>query len=322
MQMSDYMSKNNKISVVIPCYHCADFLRELYRRLIACLEQITGQFEIIFVNDASPAGDWDVIKELASRDRRVKGINLSRNFGQHYAITAGLDCCDGQWVVVMDGDLQDTPEEIKKLYDKTAEGYDIVVGKRENRQDPLIVRITSKWFYVVFNYLTGQNLDNKISNFGIYSRKVIEHVRQFRESDRSFGLLVMLVGFSRLEVGVEHARRASGRSSYSLKSRFNLALEHILSHSNKPLMLAIQTGFLISSMSFVYACWLIIRYFFNAHVASGWTSLMVSLFFLSGLIIMVIGIVGLYIGKIYNEVKHRPLYIIKETTTPTDSINV
>lgn len=320
--MSNYMSKNNKISVVIPCYRCADCLHELYQRLVACLEQITGRFEMIFVNDASPERDWEVIKELAGRDGRVKGINLSRNFGQHYAITAGLDYCDGDWVVVMDGDLQDRPEEIKKLYEKASDGYEIVVGKRENRKDPLIVRTTSKLFYMVFNYLTGQKLDNKISNFGIYSRKVIESVRQFRESDRSFGLLVTLVGFPRLEVGVDHSPRASGKSSYSFKSRLKLALEHIISHSNKPLLLAIQMGFFISSISLVYGCWLIIRYFFNSHVASGWTSLMVSLFFLSGLIIMVTGIVGLYIGKIYNEVKNRPLYIVQETTPPIERISV
>lgn len=322
MQMSNYMSKNNKISVVIPCYCCADCLHELYQRLVACLEQITSRFEIVLVNDASPERDWEVIKELADGDRRVKGINLSRNFGQHYAITAGLDYCDGDWVVVMDGDLQDQPEEIKKLYDKTAAGYEIVVGKRENRKDPFIIKLTSQWFYAVFNYLTGQKLDNKISNFGIYSRKVIENVRQFRESDRSFGLLVTLVGFPRMEVSVNHSRRASGKSSYSFKSRLKLAMEHIISHSNKPLLLAIQTGFFISSVSLIYGCWLIIRYFFNADVASGWTSLMVSLFFLSGLIIMVIGIVGLYIGKIYNEVKNRPLYIVQETTPPIESISV
>lgn len=308
------MSKSNKISVVIPCYNCADSLVELYKRLVLCLEQITNEFAIIFVNDASPSQDWQIIKELANKDNRVIGLNLSRNFGQHYAITAGLDYCNADWVVVMDGDLQDKPEEIKKLFDKTSEGYDIIVGKRENRKDSFIVKLTSKLFYMVFNYLTGQKLDNKVANFGIYSRRVIDNVRKLKELDRSFGLLVTLVGFSRLEIEIDHSFRASGESSYSFSSRLKLAIDHILSHSNKPLILAVQTGFIISSLSVIYAFWLFIRYFISSHVADGWTSLMVSLFFLSGLIIVVIGMVGLYVGKIYSEVKDRPLYIIKETT--------
>ena len=309
------MRKNNKISVVIPCYNCADFLIDLHRRLVLCLEQITEQFEIIFVNDASPERDWQIIEELAGKDNRVTGINLSRNFGQHYAITAGLDYCSGDWVVVMDGDLQDRPEEIKKLFEKISDGYEIIVGKRESRKDSLIVRMTSKLFYLVFNYLTGQKFDNKVANFGIYSKRVIDNVKKLKEADRSFGLLVSLVGFSKLETEVDHSKRTSGKSAYSFRSRFNLAFDHILSHSNKPLILAVQVGFVISSLSLIYAVWLIIRYFINSHVADGWTSLMVSLFFLSGLIIVVTGMVGLYVGKIYNEVKNRPIYIIKEITT-------
>jgi glycosyltransferase involved in cell wall biosynthesis len=316
------MSINNKISVIIPCYNCADCLVELHKRLVHCLEQITEKFEIIFVNDASPSKDWQIIKELADKDSRVAGLNLSRNYGQHCAITAGLDYCNGDWIVVMDGDLQDKPEEIKNFFEKTAEGYDIVVGKRENRKDSFIVKLTSKLFYLVFNYLTEQKLDNKVANFGIYSRRVIDNVKKLRELDRSFGLLVTLVGFSRLEIDVDHSYRASGESSYSFNSRLKLAVDHILSHSNKPLILAVQTGFIISSLSLFYAFWLIIRYFISSHVADGWTSLMVSLFFLSGLIIVVIGMVGLYIGKIYSEVKNRPLYIVKETTQPDEKISI
>lgn len=318
VQMSNYMRKNDKISVVIPCYKCADFLSELHRRLVLCLEQITETFEIIFVNDASPETDWQIIEKLASKDKRVTGINLSRNFGQHYAITAGLDYCSGDWIVVMDGDLQDKPEEVRKLYEKTSKGYEIIVGKRENRKDSFLVKLTSRLFYVVFNYLTGQKFDNKVANFGIYSKRVIDNVRKLKEADRSFGLLVSLVGFPKLEMDVEHAERNSGESAYSFRSRLNLAFDHILSHSNKPLILSIQTGFLISSLSLLYALWLIIRYFISSHVADGWTSLMVSLFFLSGLIIMVTGMVGLYVGKIYKEVKNRPLYIVKEITSGKD----
>jgi dolichol-phosphate mannosyltransferase len=279
------------------------------------LERITKEFEIILVNDASPENDWEIIKQLAAKDSSVLGINLSRNFGQHCAITAGLDHCNGDWIVVMDGDLQDRPEEIPRLYAKAQEGYDVVVGRRIDRKDSFVVRLTSKLFYVVFNYLTDQKLDNSVANLGIYSKKVISNVRKLKESDRSFGLLVIWAGFSRFELDIDHSHRAAGESSYSFGSRFKMAIDHILSHSNKPLILAIQGGFSISFFALLYALWLIARYFINAHVVDGWTSLMVSLYFLSGLIVVVVGIVGLYVGKIYTEAKNRPLYIVKDTTS-------
>ena len=212
----------------------------------------------------------------------------------------------------MDCDLQDQPEEIAKLYKEAQKGFDVVVGVRKDRQDSFLKKTTSKLFYVVFNYLTEQKLDNKVANFGIYSKKVIDSVKKLKEKDRSFGLLVTLVGFKRSEIEINHSPREVGNSAYNFSSRLNLAIEHILSHSNKPLILAIHTGFSISLFSVIYIIWLFAKYFIYGNIADGWTSLMISLFFLSGLIIIVIGIVGLYIGKIYDEVKNRPLYIIDE----------
>ena len=172
-------NNNIEISVVAPAYKCSECIEELYTRLIVSLAKITNSFEIIFVNDGSPDNDWGVIKKLAISDKRVKGINLSRNFGQHYAITAGLDYAVGNWVVVMDCDLQDQPEEIGKLYNKALEGFDIVVGVRENRKDNFFKKITSALFYVIFNYFTDQKLNNKVANFGIYSKQVIENIKKF-----------------------------------------------------------------------------------------------------------------------------------------------
>lgn len=302
------------ISVVIPVYKAEDCMHELYRRLKMSLETITQNFEIILVEDCGGDRSWEIIRELAGKDNKVKGIKLSRNFGQHYAITAGLDFAKGDWIIVMDCDLQDQPEEIIKLYNKTREGYDIVLGKRADRKDRFFIKATSKLFYVVFNYLTEQKIDYGIANFGIYAQNVIKHVRNYKEMDRSFGLLVSLVGFSKAEIDVEHAQRLSGKSSYNFSKRLNLAIDHILSHSNKPLMLALKMGFLFSAIALVCAIWLSIRVLFLSDVVSGWTSLIVSLFFLSGLIICVIGMVGIYVGKIYNEVKKRPLYIIDQMT--------
>lgn len=305
---------NVHISVVIPVYGCSECLEMLYQRLSHSLSHLTRDFEIILVNDASPDDSWATIQVLAKSDNRIKGVNLSRNFGQHYAIAAGLNYAQGDWVVVMDCDLQDQPEEIIKLYNKAMEGYDQVVGVRENRQDKFFTKLSSKLFYVIFNYLSDNMLDNRVANFGIYTKKVINNVKKYKEKDRSFGLLVALTGFKRAELPIEHAQRPKGESSYNFNKRLALAIDHILSHSNKPLMLAVKTGFLCSLLSSFYTIWLVLKYIIWSQQVEGWTSVMVSLFFLSGLIVSVTGMVGIYIGKIYNEVKERPLYIIDETT--------
>jgi len=302
-----------KISVVSPIYGCKECLFELYDRLVKTLSQITENFEIILVNDACPQGSWERIVLLCAKDPRVKGINLSRNFGQHYAITAGLDHAEGDWVVVMDCDLQDRPEEIIKLYNKALDGYDIVFGRRAQRQDSFIKRFGSMAFNRVLEYFTETKHDNSIANFGIYAHKVIETINRYREHSRDFLLFAQQVGFKKAEIDIEHAPRAYGESSYNFSKLFRLAIDSIISHSNKPLRLSIQLGFFIALTSIIYAGWLVIRYFFYHTPAEGWTSLMVSMFFMFGLLFAIIGIVGLYIGKIFDEVKRRPLYLIQET---------
>ncbi|AFL67647.1 glycosyltransferase family 2 protein [Sulfurospirillum barnesii] len=302
-----------KISVVSPVYGCKESLFELYERLVASLSQISNQFEIIFVNDACPQGSWERIVMLCARDERVKGINLSRNFGQHYAITAGLDHAKGEWVVVMDCDLQDRPEEIIKLYNTARDGYDIVFGRRVERQDSFFKRLGSRAFNKVLEYFTDSKHDNSIANFGIYSQKVVQTINRYREHSRDFLLFAQMVGFKKIEIDIEHASRTYGSSSYNLSKLFKLAIDSIVSHSNKPLRLSIQLGFFIALGSLMYASWLVLRYFFYGTTTEGWTSLMVSMFFMFGLLFAIIGIVGLYIGKIFDEVKRRPLYIIEET---------
>ena len=302
------------ISVVTPVYGSQLDLKTLYTRLVDSISKITNKFELIMINDASPDDAWDVIQNLAKNDERVCGINLSRNFGQHQAIAAGLEYVKGDWCVVMDCDLQDRPEEIEKLYKKTLEGYDIVVGKRMNRKDSFFKRITSKLFYIVFNYLTKKKLDNKVANFGIYSKNVIDAIKSFKEKDRSFGLLAIWVGFKRAEIEIKHGDRGVGGSGYNFRKRMDMAVNHILSHSDRPLKLSIKLGLMISFLSLFYAVFLICRVLLLGTNVAGWASVMVSLFFLSGLMMMIMGMVGLYVGKIYEEVKKRPLYIISDKT--------
>ena len=306
------MDRPVKISVVSPVYGCRECLGALCERVAATLAPIADDFEIILVNDACPQGSWEHIQALARQDPRIKGINLSRNFGQHYAITAGLDHVQGDWVVVMDCDLQDKPEEIGKLYAKAREGYDIVFGQRVERQDSFFKRLSSRLFYWVLEYFTDTEHDKTIANFGIFSRQVIETVNRFREQNRSFPLFVKIAGFKRTQIPVEHDDRLYGKSSYNFSKLVNLAIDSIVAHSNKPLRLFIQLGFFIALGSMLYACWLFLSFFLYGDIAEGWTSLMVSMFFMFGLLFGILGILGLYIGKIFDEVKGRPLYIIQE----------
>ncbi|HET7616297.1 MAG TPA: glycosyltransferase family 2 protein [Bacillales bacterium] len=308
------MNTNNlELSVVTPVYKGEPCLFELYERLKNTLSTLTDDFEIIFVNDASPDQSWNVICHLASIDDCVKGVDLSRNFGQHYAITAGLDYAKGLWTVVMDCDLQDQPEEIPKLYRKAQEGYDVVFGRRLERRDRFWKKWTSRLFYKIYDYFTDNKSDTTIANFSICSRKVIDGFRNLREQNRSFPLFIKWMGFRSASVNIEHSERPRGKSSYTFRKLVNLAIDGIVSQSNKPLKLSIKFGFMISFASFVYGLYLMYRYFFLFQPVPGWTSVMVSLYFIAGLVFANFGVLGLYIGKIFDEVKNRPLYIVQDT---------
>lgn len=302
------------ISIVIPVYGCCSSLNHLYERLKASLSNISNNFEIIMINDASPDDSWTAISQLAEVDSRVKGINLARNFGQHYAITAGLDFAKGDWIVVMDCDLQDQPEEIVKLYNKAQEGYDIVFARRKQRQDTFLKKLGSKIFFKIYDYFTDSKIDNRVANFSIISKNVLNVLIRFKEQNRSYHLFVNWIGFKRIEVDVEHASRAEGKSAYTFAKLITLAIDGIISQSNKPLKLSIKFGFFLSFLSFLYALYLVIRYVFFSIPVEGWTSVMVSIYFIGGLLFANMGILGLYLGKTFDETKNRPIYIIKETT--------
>ncbi|MCI0501123.1 MAG: glycosyltransferase family 2 protein [Epsilonproteobacteria bacterium] len=303
-----------KLSIITPVYGCCGSLKELCNRLNKTLSSITEDFEIIMINDSSPDDAWNTIKDLSQKDNRVKGINLSRNFGQHYAIAAGLDYATGDWVVVMDCDLQDQPEEIIKLNNKAQEGHDIVFGRRYSRNDSFIKKLGSKVFYKIYDYFTESKIDNTVANFSIISKKVTLELRKLKEHNRSYPLFVNWLGFKRINVDIEHAAREEGSSSYTLKKLVNLAIDSIVSQSNKPLRLSIKFGFLLSFISLVFASWLVIRFFLFSIPVTGWTSVMVSIYFIGGLLFANMGFLGLYIGKIFDETKNRPLYVVKETT--------
>ena len=311
------------ISVVIPVYQAEQCLGELYSRLSALLQTIAANYEIILVEDCGNDNSWPMIIELSKRDQRVKGIQFSRNFGQHYGITAGLDYCDSEtdWVVVMDCDLQDRPEEIPNLLRKAQEGYDIVHARRINRQDSRAKRFLSWIFYQFFNYMTGMNYDGASGNFLIMSRKVLDNFRQMREQLRFFGGLLSWMGFPSASVDVQHDPRFAGVSSYSLRKLWKLGWETIIAYSDKPLRLAVRLGFLLSTFSFFGCLHIIYRKMAFGIPILGWSSLMASLYFLSGIIISILGIIGIYLGKTFEQTKNRPLYIVSRTTENVATAN-
>ncbi|MCB8995103.1 MAG: glycosyltransferase family 2 protein [Bacteroidales bacterium] len=310
--ISENMPKQKPIlSVVSPVYGCAGTVIELYLRLKKLCETENLSFELLLVDDGSPDNSWPSIEELSMKDERVKGILLSRNFGQHNAIAAGLEHSCGEWVVVMDCDLQDQPEEIIKLYKKALEGYDIVLGKRQERKDRFIKKFLSKTFYRVLSYLTQTEQDSTIGNFGIYRDSVIKAVCSLGDQQRFFPTMVKWVGFRQTSITIEHSRRNIGKTSYSFRKTLNLALDVMLAFSDRPLKLIVKFGVYVSLFSLVYTTITLIRYMAGGIKVMGYTSLIISVWFFSGIIIVILGIVGLYIGKTYEKVKSRPNYIIK-----------
>ncbi len=298
-----------KLSIVVPVYGSDEALRELYQRVVATMAKMTLAFELIFVNDGSPDNAWGVIRDLAARDGRVRGLNLSRNFGQYPAITAGLEASKGEWVVVMDCDLQDQPEEIEQMYVKAKEGFFVVVGSRRERHDARVRSFVSWAFYATLSYLSGTHQDRTVANFGLYHRRVIDAILSLPEHMRYFSVMVRWVGFRTALVPVQHAKRKGGASGYSFRKLFSLATDIILAYTEKPLRFIIKCGVFFSLCAGAY---LLISFFAGAlgpiEMLTG------SLWLIFGLSTILLGITALYLGKVFDEVKKRPIYIVQEET--------
>lgn len=301
-----------RISVVSPVYKGEHMVAELVRRNVESVSLITDDYEIILVNDASPDNSWEEIVKQCAANPKVKGVNLSRNFGQHYAISAGLSFASGEWVVVMDCDLQDRPEEIPNLYQKAQEGFDIVYARRAIRKDSRIKKSTSALFYRVFRHMSGIQSDKAVANFGIYHKRVIEEFNKMPEHSRFFPSQIKYLGFKDASIDVEHNERSEGKSSYSLMKRFKLGFDVIVSNSNKPLRFAVGLGFCMSALSFILALYNVIAKWAGVIRVPGYTTTVFSIWFVGGLLLLVMGIMGLYIGKIYDQVKGRQLFIVKD----------
>ncbi len=299
------------LSIISPVYYGEKLVDKLVSEIEKNVIPITDNYEIILVEDHSPDKSWEAIHTICSKNPNVKGIKLSRNFGQHYAITAGLEHARGEWIIVMDCDLQDRPDQIPKLFEKTKEGYDLILARRTVRMDSPLKKLSSVLFYKLFGYLTDTEQDPTIANFGVYRRNVIEAILSMKDHIRYFPTMSQWVGFNKAYIDVEHGEREEGTSTYSWKRLIKLAINNIIAFSLKPLRITVQIGLTISIISAVMGIFYLLRYLLGHTTVSGFTSLIISVWFLAGIIIFILGIIGMYLGKVFEKVKDRPIYIIE-----------
>jgi dolichol-phosphate mannosyltransferase len=299
------------ISVVVPLFNEEKLVKELISRVEMNLNKISQDFQIILVDDGSTDSTWEVIKSEGLKNRRLRGIKFSRNFGHHYAITAGVNSSESDWVVVMDGDLQDRPEVIPDLYKKAQEGYQVVFVNRTERKESLFYLLIQKIFYKLLNLLSGLKFNSKQANFSIISKNVVEAHRQFGENARFYRSTIKWTGFAAASIDAKHGERYNGKPSYTIKSRFKLAFDIILSFSERPLRFAVMLGVFFSVLSLLFVCWIAYKAYFSEFSVLGWPSIIFSILFTAGINLIILGILGLYLGRVYNQVKQRPLYIIE-----------
>lgn len=303
-----------EVSVVTPVYGCENCLEELVDRIERSLNGTVLDFELILVDDRAPISPWARIENLARQKQWIRGIRLSRNFGQHPAISAGLAHARGETIVVMDCDLQDLPEEIPALLQRIREGADIVLAQRVSRRDGFLKRLSSAVFYRALAWLTGVQQDHTVANFGAYSRRTIDTVLSLPESSRFFPLLVKWTGFETVKVPVKHASRSDGKSAYSLTRMLALALEVSIAYSDKPLRLSIGVGLAFAFLAAIIVSYAVIAYFEGRTTVAGFTSLLASIWLTAGVVQITLGVLGMYLGRVYVEAKSRPVYIVQEIT--------
>jgi polyisoprenyl-phosphate glycosyltransferase len=300
-----------ELSVVVPVYRCAECIGALYERLTDVLAGLVPSYELIFVDDRSPDAAWPMLKDLAEHDSSVRAIRLSRNFGQQAAITAGMATSPGRWTVVMDCDLQDPPEVIPELYGKALEGYEVVLAKRREKKHSFLRLLFARLYFKFIALFLGVNISGEYGSFSILSSKAREAFLRVPDRDRHYLPILLWIGFKRTAIEYEHAPRHAGESSYSMTMLFRLAVEGVFFQTATLLRWIVYAGFGIAFLGFLLAIALIVLVIV-ASPPPGWTSLAVLLLVIGGSIIASTGVTGLYIGKIFQQVKNRPLYLVDQ----------
>jgi glycosyltransferase involved in cell wall biosynthesis len=306
-----------KISVLIPAYNEEDVLRHLYERLGKLAnENNIYDFEFLFVNDGSRDRTLEMIKEYAESDHRISYINLSRNFGKEIAMIAGLDYVSGDATVIIDADLQDPPELIPQMISYWEEGYDDVYARRKSRAgETWFKQATSELYYKILQKSTNIPIQQDTGDFRLLSRRAVEALRQFRESQRNAKGMFSWIGYKKKEILYDRDPRAAGETKWNYTKLLNLAIDGITSFTTAPLRIASLFGLLISFIAFIYIVWLVIRTLIFGPDVAGYPSLMAVVLFLGGVQLLSLGIIGEYIGRIFNETKQRPLYLVEEYHT-------
>ena len=301
-----------KLSVVSPVYKAEEIVPELVKRIEDSVSKITNDFEIILIDDCSPDKSWKAILDVCKRNNKIKGIKLSKNFGQHYALTAGLKESKGDYVVVIDCDLQDDPSYIPEMYSKLQGDCDIVVARIQKRTHSFIRNFYARLFALVFNFLAENNFSSiNFGTFSILKRKVADAFCRVNDAERHYLLVLRWLGFKWNYIDVIQSKRFSGNSSYSFGKLCKHALGGIVSQSDKLLKFSIWLGFILAVIALISFISLITMYFISGF-KEGWVSLACLILLATGLLLMSNGVLGIYLAKTYEQAKNRPLYFIDE----------
>ncbi len=306
--------KKPVLSVIIPVYNEEATIPEMYRRLNLAVSTITEDYEFVFVNDGSKDGTLVQLIRLTKQDKRVFYINFSRNFGHQIAVTAGLDACQGDAVVIIDGDLQDPPEVIPELYKKYKEGFEVVYGKRSDRAgESIFKKMTAKWFYRILKNLTNIDIPLDTGDFRLIDRKIVDYLKQMPEQNKFLRGQIAWLGFNQTDVLFSRDKRQHGETGYPFSKMLKFALDGITSFSDKPLSLVTKLGFTISLISFLIILYATYAHFVLDRTITGWTSLIISSMFIGGVQLISIGIIGEYISRMNKNTINRPLYIVESS---------
>ena len=307
------MSSIVKYSIVVPVYNEEEVIHETYRRLTEVMRSTKEAYELLFVNDGSRDRTAEIIKEYSEQDSAVVLLDFARNFGHQIAITAGMDYARGEAVVVIDADLQDPPELILEMIEKWKQGFDVVYAKRTKRKgETYFKKQTAAMFYRFLRAMTDIDIPLDTGDFRLLDRKVCNQMNSIQEKNRFVRGLVSWVGFKQIAVEYERDERLAGESKYPLKKMLKLSMDGITSFSYKPLKLASYAGVTLSGIGFIYLLVVLYLKLFTDSTITGWSSLIVIQLFFSGIILIILGMIGEYIGRIYDETKNRPLYIVRE----------
>lgn len=302
------------ISIIAPVYNEEQNVALLYERLSRVVGELSGSYEIIFVNDGSRDRSMEIIRQLASSDPAVKFINFSRNFGHQVAVSAGLDSCSGRQVVIIDADLQDPPELIADMRNRLSDGFEVVYARRRTRQgESVLKRATAKVFYRLLQRITNVPIPVDTGDFRIMDRKIVEVLKRMPEQEKFLRGQIAWAGFRQTYIEYDRDSRNAGKTGYTFRKMFRLALDGITGFSNLPLKFATVTGFLVSGIAFLMAIYTLYSRFIIKEYVPGWTSLMLTVLFIGGVQLISIGIIGEYISRLGTNLRRRPLYVVSDT---------